>query len=437
MWAVIDEIVRVRFAEDEPGVAVAVASDGEVLHQAGYGMADLEWGQPVGTNTVFGIGSATKPFTATAVLLLERAGKLRLDEPVGAYLPDYHGPGAAVPLHHLLTHTSGIPNYVTLPGFWDDARRDRTPQEVCALIADLPLDFPPGTLYRYSNSAYHLLGMVIAAVSGMGYEEYLHQAIFAPLGMADTRVLRPEDVIPRRARGYQQEQDGGWHNADYISWTQVSAGGWLASTVEDLLRWDAALWQGRPLDADTQARMYAPVRLLSGRTEGYGFGWGLSTYRGRRVVHHAGGVPGYTSFVGRFMEERTTFLVLSNRGGFDAAQLAVRIANEVLDLAPRSLEGGRPASDETLGRCVGTYVGDFGQVRLEVTRSGHGLAASGTLTAELVPLAGDDGALFGSAADPDVSLRFEEPDPDGRFRRVTVVVPFYWYAAYRTEEAAG
>ena len=130
MWAVIDEIVRVRFAEDEPGVAVAVASDGEVLHQAGYGMADLEWGQPVGTNTVFGIGSATKPFTATAVLLLERAGKLRLDEPVGAYLPDYHGPGAAVPLHHLLTHTSGIPNYVTLPGFWDDARRDRTPQEV-------------------------------------------------------------------------------------------------------------------------------------------------------------------------------------------------------------------------------------------------------------------------------------------------------------------
>lgn len=151
MGKTIDEIVWAQIGADEPGVAVAVAREGEVLHQAGYGLADLEWGQPVATDTVFGIGSTTKPFTATAVLLLERAGKLRLDVPVGAYLPDFHGPGAAVPLHHLLTHTSGIPNYVTLPGFWDDARRDRTPQEVCALFADLPLDFAPGTQYRYST----------------------------------------------------------------------------------------------------------------------------------------------------------------------------------------------------------------------------------------------------------------------------------------------
>lgn len=430
MRKAIDEIVRAEIGADEPGVAVAVAREGGVLHQAGYGLADLEWGQPVTTNTVFGLGSATKPFTATAVLLLERAGRLRLDEPVGTYLADYHGPGAAVPLSYLLTHTSGIPNYVTLPGFWDDARRDRTPQEVCALFADLPLDFPPGTEYRYSNSAYHLLGMVIEASSGMGYEAYLRQTIFAPLGMADTRVLRPEDVIPRRARGYQRAPYGTWRNADYISWTQVSAGGWLAATVEDLLRWDAALWEGRlPLDAETQARMYAPVRLLSGREEGYGLGWGLSTYRGRRVVHHAGGVPGYSTFIGRFLEERATFVVLSNRAGFDAAGLAARIANAVLDLAPRSLETGQPVRDEVLVRCLGTYVGEFGTARLEVTRNGRGLAVSGALSAELLPLEG--GVLFGSAVDPDVSLRFEEPDADGRFRRVMVIVPFYWYAAYR------
>jgi CubicO group peptidase (beta-lactamase class C family) len=276
--------------------------------------------------------------------------------------------------------------------------------------------------------------MVIAAVSGLDYEEYLRQTIFVPLGMADTRVLRPADVIPRRAPGYEPVEDGGWRNADYISWTQVSAGGRLASTFADLLRWDAALWEGRPLDAETQARIYTPVRLLSGRMEGYGLGWGLSTYRGRRVVHHAGGVPGYTAFVGRFMDERTTFMVLSSRAGFDGAHLAAQIANEVLDLAARSHAEAQPVSDETLERCVGTYTGDFGQAQLEVTRGGDGLAVGGSLSAALVPLEGDDGVVFGSAADPDVSLRFEEPDADGRFRRVTVIVPFNWYAAYRIED---
>ncbi|HEX2350965.1 MAG TPA: serine hydrolase domain-containing protein, partial [Ktedonobacterales bacterium] len=143
--AEIDKIVWERVAPDGPGVAVAVVRDGRLIHSQGYGMAQMEWGQPITPDTVFGIGSLSKPFTATAILLLRAEGKLALDDPITRFLPDYDMHGQTITIHHLLTHTSGIPNFITLPGFWEsDVARDYSHAEIRARFDGLPLQFAPG-----------------------------------------------------------------------------------------------------------------------------------------------------------------------------------------------------------------------------------------------------------------------------------------------------
>jgi CubicO group peptidase (beta-lactamase class C family) len=442
----IDAIVRATVAADGPGVAVAVVREGTVLHRAGYGLAELEWAAPVAPDTVFGLGSLTKPFTASAILLLERDDALRLDDAITDHLPGYDMSGARITLRQLLTHTSGIPNYVAQPGYWEQmATRDHTAAEVRARFEALPLSFAPGTRYRYNNSGYHLLGMVIEAVSGMSYATFLRERIFAPLGMGDTRLLAHAPIIPRRARGYQRDERGAYEHAPYFSWTLATANGGLAATLDDLIRWDAGLRAGTPLDAAALERMWTPLRLVGSptgglggredggvphwglRAEGYGLGWGLSTYRGRRVVHHAGGVPGYSAFFGRFIEDDVSIIVLSNLGGFDAAGLAARIANVALAL-PVPQRSPAAVDIAEMERAVGHYSEQL--VELEVTAREGRLALRGATHADLLPAS----ATTWYAPDrPDTWAEFADLDGE-QYQRVTVYVPFYWYAAYRRTE---
>jgi len=245
--------------------------------------------------------------------------------------------------------------------------------------------------------------------------------------MEHSCFLRHEAVVPRRADGYERAESGGYGRAPYISATLTYAGGGLASTVEDLLLWDRALREGRLLDAATPARMWTPLRLSSGRTEGYGLGWALSTYRGRRVAHHAGGVPGYSAFFGRFIEEGLTIVVLSNLGGYDAKGLARAIANDVLRL-PEPVRTSVAVKDTALERVAGTYQELV--TRLEVVREGGRLKASGGVRGELAAL---DERTFALVDDADVTLTFEDTR-GGRFQEVRVVAPFSWFNATRVEE---
>ncbi len=188
---------------------MAVISDGETIYKSGYGFANLEWRQPITANTVFGLGSVTKPFTAQAVLLLEQRGKLRLDDEITHYLPNAPTHGREITIAQLLTHTSGIANFVTQPGFWPNiAREERTPAEVTALFASLALDFEPGENYSYRNSAYVLLGRLIETLSGMRYGDFIESAIFAPLGMIHSRYMDDLRIIPHRAARYLRDEDG-------------------------------------------------------------------------------------------------------------------------------------------------------------------------------------------------------------------------------------
>lgn len=269
-------MVQAQSDPDGPGVAVAVVKDGRVLHCQGYGLANLEWKQPITPDTIFRLASLSKPLTATAVMLLEMQGKLALDAPIATYLPHYPTRGQNISLIHLLTHTSGIKNYLAPVGpFAHLHNLDKTPDELIALFQDLPLDFEPGTQYRYSNSGYCLLGKIIEIASGMSYEAFIQAHLFHPIGMRHSYYMHNEPIIPHRASGYVKTVHS-YQHAPYMSMTFPYAAGALGSNLKDLIRWDAALREELLLDHKTQSRMYSPLTLTNGRRGNYGLGWRLA-----------------------------------------------------------------------------------------------------------------------------------------------------------------
>jgi CubicO group peptidase (beta-lactamase class C family) len=429
----VDALIASRIDAHGPGVAAAIVRDGEVIYERGHGLANLEWDVPIAVDTVLGLGSLTKPFTAQAVMLLELAGKLRIADAVAAYLPDLPWLDPRVTIMHLLTHTSGIANYITQPGFWEHvSKRAYTLAEHIAHIGTLQPAFAPGERYGYSNSGYALLGLLIERVAGVPYDDYLRTAIFEPLGMQDTRFLWDEPVVPRLAGRYEPAKPGGrvsgYERAPYLSAIFTYANGGLVSTVRDLVRWDAALREHQLLPAEAEVRMQQPVTLNDGRSMGYGLGWGLSHYRGHAAVHHAGGVLGYSAFLGRFVEDGLTIIALSNLGGFDGSGLAAEIATSVLDLpAPEGIPVDVPP--EQLAAAEGIYT-SLVHERLEVVRAGERLELRGTRHGPLIPLGNDTFLLAGNA---DMTVRFEALK-DGKYARATAVVPLYWFEVERMAE---
>jgi CubicO group peptidase (beta-lactamase class C family) len=418
----IDTLVQEHIPTHGPGVAVAIIQHGRVLHCQGYGLANLEWEQPITPATVFGIGSITKPFTATAIMLLEQQGKLSLDDSIKQYLPDYPTHGASITLRHLLTHTSGIPNFVTRAGFWQQhAPLHKSFTELRALFQDLPLDFMPGTHYGYSNSAYCLLGKIIENLSEMSYGDFIRTQVFAPMGMLNSYAISHEHVITHRASPCEKTADG-YEHASYISATQTYSAGSLGSTLEDLIRWDADLREEGLLDLATQKRMYTPLQLSDGRTENYGLGWAINPYRRQYVVCHAGGVPGYSAFFGRFMDHDTTFIILSNIGGFNCGELVRKLSHLVLDIP--ELIHNPIALDPTLpAKIRGTYSSIHGEV--QVSSDAQTVTLYGATTHHLVPT---DKNSFYCAENEDVEISFEQADEYG-YQRVRVILPFFWFTA--------
>ncbi|HEX4205410.1 MAG TPA: serine hydrolase domain-containing protein [Ktedonobacteraceae bacterium] len=426
MASKVDAIVQAHIPIHGPGVAVAIIQHEHILHCQGYGLANLEWEQPITPATVFGIGSITKPFTATAILLLEQQGKLSLDDPIQRHLPDYPTHGEQITMQHLLTHTSGIPNFVTREGFWQQhAPLHKSFTELTALFQHLPLDFAPGTRYGYSNSAYCLLGKIIENLSGMSYGDFIQTQVFAPMGMTCSHYISHEPIIARRAGTYEKTETG-YQHAPNVSATQTYSAGGLGSTLEDFIHWEAALREERLLDRATQERMYTPVQLVDGRTENYGLGWALNPYRRQHVVCHAGGIPGYSAFFGRFMDYDTTLIVLSNIGGFDGAGLARKLSHLVLDLPelvhnPITLDPTLPA------KISGTYHRIYEAV--QISPDAQTITLYGAQTYHLVPTERDS---FYCAENEDIEISFEQADERG-YQRVRIVEPFFWFTADKTE----
>jgi CubicO group peptidase (beta-lactamase class C family) len=315
MSASISAAVEAEVHGDAPGVAIALINRGEVVQTITRGLANLEWNIPIRSNTIFRIGSITKQFTAVAIMMLFEDGRLSVDDPIGKFLPDISPTLASILIRQLLSHTSGVANYTDLPEYISKSRNTATPNEIGALFENLPLDFEPGSAYRYSNSGYLLLGRILETVTEQSYENYLRDHIFRPLSMHQTSYLNVAPIVHGRASGYSTNSDG-IYNASFLSMTWPYAAGALGSSITDLALWHAALRDNRLISQQTLSMMHTPAMLLDGSSCGYGFGWMVGSVYERRCVHHAGGINGFSSYMAWFPDDDAAIILLSNLGGF-------------------------------------------------------------------------------------------------------------------------
>jgi CubicO group peptidase (beta-lactamase class C family) len=310
-----EEVLTLAYPADEPGAAALVARGGEVEFLGASGMANLELGVPLQPDMLFEIGSITKQFTAVAIMMLVEEGVISLDDPMTKFLPDYPRYGDGITIEHLLTHTSGIVSYTGIPDYMDqEIRKDLTVQELIDVFKDLPVEFEPGAQFRYNNSGYVLLGAIIESASGMTYADFLQERIFDRVGMKDSYYGSHRRVIPRRAAGYGGEP-GAWVNAAFLSMTQPYSAGALMMTVEELFRWNRALYGGELISDESLERMTTPYVLNNGNSAGYGYGLAPRGLRGRRAIGHGGGINGYVTDAYYLPDEDLFVAVFSNSPG--------------------------------------------------------------------------------------------------------------------------
>lgn len=392
--ALVDEQVKAgRFSG-----SVLVAKDGAPLLREGFGGANREWDIPNAPDTKFRLGSLTKQFTATAILQLAEAGKLSIDDPVSKFYPDAPAAWSKITVKHLLNHTSGIPSYTGIPGFFENgsSKKPLKPAEIVKLTQDKPLEFEPGSKFAYDNTGYILLGVVIEKVSGQTYADYLNQHIFQPLGMKNTGYDVSGEILAKRASGYQPDK-AAWRNADYLDMTLPYAAGSLYSTVDDLLIWNTALTDGKILsDASRKAAWTENLNH-------YGFGWGIAMQDGHERVSHNGGINGFSTAMNRYPKDGLVTIVLSN---FQAAP-STPMANNLAGLcfgtyaAPKAVA----LSTATLDKYVGAYALSPTFI-LKVFRDGDKLVTQATGQGPVALVATAPGEF--TAVGPDAKLSFKQ-----------------------------
>lgn len=363
---VSDSLAHLMISEGvAPGIAVAVARDGEIVFERGYGLADVENGVAVRPETLFRIGSITKQFTSSIVMRLVERGLIDLDAPITEYLPDYPIQGHDVRVRHLLNHTSGIKSYTGLgDDFWGKATLDLTDQELVDLFDDLPFDFEPGAQYRYNNSAYYLLGVIIGEVTGVPYPRYVEDELVGPLGLRDTYYCDNDRILPFRAEGYAYPE-GELHNAEYISMGAPGAAGALCSTVRDLVEWTRLLHGGEVVSSASFETMTTPTVLSGGETRPYGFGLALGGLEGHRTVAHGGGINGFVTYLAHYPDDGLTTVVLTNAGGGDPGRLEEALARTAFGL-PLIVVKNLPLTAGQIEMYAGEYRLVMGENTLEL-----------------------------------------------------------------------
>jgi CubicO group peptidase (beta-lactamase class C family)/imidazolonepropionase-like amidohydrolase/Tol biopolymer transport system component len=322
--AAVDSVVRHTMERlRAPGVAVAVMRRGEVLLARGYGVAELEHQTPVTEETIFQSGSMGKQFTSAGIMALVEDGKLDLEASVRRYLPNAPAAWEPIRLRHLLDHSSGLPDY-TGDGF--DYRRDYTDDDLLRMAAALPLEFPPGARWNYSNTGYVVLGIIMTRVSGMPYHAYLRQRLFAPAGMPTVRVITESQVIPHRARGYVPVP-GGWEHATWVApQLNTTADGSMLLSLRDMLAWNRVVRARTVLSPESWRRIFTPMTLNSGRPHPYGFGWFIGEAGGAPLYEHGGTWQGFVTQNSYYTGSDLSIVVLSNARTMAPAMIASAVA---------------------------------------------------------------------------------------------------------------
>jgi len=309
----IDDLLK-KYAEyGQFNGTVLVAEKGKVIYKKGHGMANMEWDIPNAPDTKFRIGSVTKQFTAALIMQFVEEGKIKLDDKITDHLKDYRkDTGDKITIHQLLNHTSGIPSYTGLPGFFQkESRNPYSVDDFVKKFASGDLEFEPGSKFNYNNSGYFLLGAIIEKVSGMKYEQAVSNLIFKPLGMKNSGYDNHSPLIKKRARGYQKTPFG-YTNAPYLDMGIPYAAGSLYSTVEDLYIWDQSLYANKIVSAESKQKMFTPGKA------NYGYGFDIRDRKlGKsdktvKIVSHGGGINGFNCLFSRSVNDKNLVIILDN-----------------------------------------------------------------------------------------------------------------------------
>lgn len=316
----IDDYVKAEMQRQHiPGTSIAVLKDGKIIKAEGYGLANVELNVPARAETVYKIGSVSKQLIATGILILIQDGKLSLDDKISKFLEGTPDTWKEITVRHLLTHTSGIVREA--PGF--DPLKTQADADVIKTAYPLPLRFAPGEKWEYCNVGYFSLAEIIHKISGKPWGDYLNERLFLPLEMNVTRTTTMTEIIQNRAGGYLW-RDNKLENAGIYFALRPS--GAFFSSVLDLAKWDAALYSDKILKPSFRDQMWSPVKLNSGATHPYGFGWELSSVAGHKLVHHGGSIPGFRAQISRFVDDKLTVIVLTNADNANPNSIALNIA---------------------------------------------------------------------------------------------------------------
>jgi CubicO group peptidase (beta-lactamase class C family) len=323
-----DAVARSVRAEMEqqhiPGLALLVSRNGIPVRSEGYGLSNVELNVPVTSQSIFQSGSVGKQFTATAVLMLVEAGKIRLDDALAQYFPQGPEWWNRVTVRELLSHTAGFTDY---PKDFD-FRKDYTEDQLLTIVEAIPPAYAPGTRWGYSNMGFLTLGILIHRVTGEFYGEFLQQRIFKPLNMSTARIINEADIIPNRSAGYRLVE-GQLKNQEWVAPAlNTTADGSLYFSILDLVKWDAALYTETLLKQSSLRQMWTVAPLLDGKPNSghYGFGWFVQKRHGHRVVEHEGQWQGFETQISRYIDDGLTVVVLTNLGSAKPQPIADEVA---------------------------------------------------------------------------------------------------------------
>lgn len=397
--AAVDEVFADVATAGSPGCALAVAREGKIVYEKGYGLANIEENVAITPHTVFDIGSTSKQFTAASILLLEKQGKLSVNDDIRKYVPEIPDYGHKITILHLLNHTSGLRDYLTLfelAGVNTDSVT--TDDDALAIVAhQKALNFAPGSDWLYSNTGFFLLSVIVKRVSGETLTQFAAENIFQPLEMKST-VYRDDHtlIVPNRALAYdRKEKDAGY--AINVSYFEQTGDGAVHTTVEDLLKWDENFYTGRVGGKDLLAELQEPGKLNNGKTLDYAKGLFVGLYRGLRFVDHGGSWGGYRAQLLRFPEQHFSVACLCNVGNADPDRRAHRVADvylaKVMKAAAPAPEQPEKSENKATVPLTSEKLADFaGKFHSDELRATYLLAANGDKL-ELASIQSGDGFL--------------------------------------------
>ena len=331
----LDSLFRLTFPSTEPGAIILLAKDGKPFFRKAYGMANIELPVTMNTDHKMGIGSISKQFTAMAVLLLQQEGKLNVKDDIRKYLPQYNTWGRTITIDQILSHTSGIPSYTELPGFDTLADKKISNSRLISFFEKSPLIFEPGSNWSYSNSGFVLAGVIVEKITGQPFNDFVSERILKKLNMTETSFGSSDYALPGKTAEYAGNTPKGKIKMEtQYDWYWAYGAGQLISTVDDMLKWDEALYDAGFIRPELLKTAHTAIPLTTGLSANYGLGWAVDTLNGKAVIQHGGSIGGYRAQGMRLPDDHIYMILLSNSGTTNSSLTLNKALSLLYNVAP-------------------------------------------------------------------------------------------------------